>query len=112
MAKNPKVYTAKRAKIVFGEEMKPCPGCGSYHLGFQTPVRRKGSGEVLDLRKQLAEYAKQRRDGTDLLEGPCYIWCWDCGHNGPPVDCSGRTSTDVGKDPVVAKEIRRLWNSQ
>ena len=105
--KNP----AKRAEFVFGQPMKPCPKCGSYNFVFQTPIQM-GIEPTDSPRKILGEWARQMKWTGGLLKGPVFLMCRDCGHNGPSVDCSGRTSVDVGKDPKVSAEVKRLWNSQ
>ena len=104
-------YTAEHARFIFGQDMQPCPACGSYHLGFSTPIKLDGplsntAGGIL------CQWAKSRRAGATPLEGTCRIMCRDCGHIGPAVDVTGRTAEDVGKDPAVAAETKRLWNSQ
>lgn len=35
--------------------------------------------------------------------------CRDCNFKAPAVDCSGRTSEEVGQDPKVFAEMKRLW---
>ena len=37
---------------------------------------------------------------------------WDCGHKGPAVDCTGRTSEDCCADKALNAEMKRLWNAQ
>lgn len=103
----------EKCAFIFGQQMKPCPECGSYDLISQNPIKLKESiPEDLDPRKILGIYARAIRDGRTELEGPCFIMCKDCGHHGPHVDCTGRTSEDVGQDPVVWAEMKRLWNEQ
>lgn len=97
--------TKEQCKFIFGTEMQPCPSCGSYNLGFQTPIKTKG-GESL---KQLV--AMSIRGGNEL-EGPVFIKCWKCHHAGPSLDCSGRMRDDVGRDAHVAATVKALWNSQ
>lgn len=104
-------YTKDRAKFVFGQEMQSCPICGSYHIGHSTPI--KLDGPVPDTAKgMLRAWARARNGGSTPLEGTCRIMCRDCGHLGPAVDVSGRTAEDVGRDPIVSAEVRRLWNEQ
>lgn len=112
---SPRRYTAERARFVFGQDMQPCPACGSYHLGFSTPI--KLDGPLADTADGiLRQWAKARRAGAGAgatpLEGTCRIMCRDCGHIGPAVDVTGRTAEDVGKDPEVAAETKRRWNRQ
>ena len=38
--------------------------------------------------------------------------CCCCGHKGPSVDCSGRTSEDCRQDRTLNAEMKRLWNEQ
>lgn len=97
--------TKEQCKFIFGMEMQPCPSCGSFNLGFQTPIKTKG-GESL---KKLV--AMSIRGGNEL-EGPVYIKCWKCHHAGPSLDCSGRMRDDVGRDAHVAATVKALWNSQ
>ena len=102
---------AKRAEFIFGQPMEPCPRCGGYNLRNQTPI-------VMDLpvdaspKQMLGAWARATKGGAAPLEGPVCIMCVDCRHKGPAVDCSGRTSEDVGQDPVVSAEMKRLWNDQ
>lgn len=104
-------YTAATARMIFGQEMKPCPNCGGYQLKYQTPIRIDLKPE--DGAKQiLGKWARAIRAGATELQGPCYLMCWDCRHKGPSLDCTGRTSEDVGKDPKVATEVKHLWNTQ
>lgn len=106
-------YTAARAKFVFACEMQPCPKCGSYHLGYSTPIQMKEPIAASDTAKQiLGKWARAVRDGHTMLEGPVRIVCRACGHKGPAMDCTGRTSEEAGRDKAVADEVRRLWNSQ
>lgn len=102
-----------RAKFVFGQEMKACPKCGGYNIKNQTPIKLKELIQPTDGAKQiLGKWTRTVMAGNTPLEGTAFIMCFTCGHKGPSVDCSGRTSEDVGKDPVVAAEMKRLWNNQ
>jgi hypothetical protein len=106
-------YTAARCRAIFGQEMIPCPKCGSYNIGWQTPIRMPDAivkGD--DARTVLRKYARAVKDGHTPLKGPVFLWCQDCLHKGPAMDCSGRTSEEVGQDRAVAAEVKRLWNSQ
>lgn len=103
------INAKETARIIFGEEMKPCPECGSFNIKGQTPVKIESD---LDIKSLLSQYAKMTMNGTDDLEGPCYLMCFDCMHKGPSIDCSGRTAADVGNDPKVWTEMKRLWNQQ
>lgn len=106
-------YTAEMARFVFREAMIPCPKCGGCHLGYSTPIRMKEPITASDGARQiLGKWARSVKDGHTMLEGPVRIVCRDCHHKGPPMDCAGRTSEEVGKDKAVAAEVRRLWNSQ
>jgi len=103
----------ERCAFIFGQAMKPCPKCGSYDLKFQTPIRLdEPIPEDADPKKLLGIWARATRAGNTPLQGTSYLICWACKHRGPSVDVSGRTSEDVGSDPVVASEIKRLWNEQ
>jgi hypothetical protein len=100
-----------RTAWAFGEEMKPCPKCKSYHIRYQTPV--DCGLESGDNAKQiLSKWARATKAGSTPLKGPVFIMCCDCGHCGPAVDCKGRTAEEVGRDPMVAAAVRRLWNSE
>ena len=93
--------------------MKPCPKCGSYHIKHQTPIQMKEPVLATDSAKQIVgKWARAVRDGNNALEGPVFLMCFDCGHKGPAVDCTGRTAEDVGRDPIVAATVKRLWNEQ
>ena len=86
---------------------RACPSCGSWNLKPQTPIDIEI--DITDARKALGQYASAVKGGATRLKGPCYIMCWDCHYKGPSVDCSGRTSQDVGQDKVVFDEMKRLW---
>jgi hypothetical protein len=103
----------RRTEFVFKCEMKPCPECGHYKMRYQTPIVMAEEIEAGDGARQiLRKYARSVKSGATKLQGPVFLMCWSCGHKGPAMDCSGRTSEDVGKDPAVATEVKRLWNSQ
>ena len=104
-------YDRRMAKIIFGQEMEPCPKCGSYNIGWQTPIISDITGDESP-REMLRKYAIAVKAGRTPLLGPVYIHCRECSHRGPALDCTGRTAEDVGKDPVIAKEGKRLWNNQ
>jgi hypothetical protein len=36
--------------------------------------------------------------------------CFDCFHKGPSLDCSGKTSEEVGQDPIIYQKMKDLWN--
>jgi len=113
MANHPLGTPAERCAWVFGQPMEPCPKCGSYKLTYQTPIKLdEPLPDDLDAKKLLGAWARARSGGATPLEGTSYLMCKDCWHKGPSVDVSGRTSEDVGRDPAVATEIKRLWNAQ
>ena len=106
-------YTKNRTKIVFGQDMKECPNCGSYHFKFQTPIKMETPIEATDSPKQMVKkWAKEMLKEDVYMEGPVFIMCFDCGHKGPSVDCSGRTLYDVGKDAKLSSDVKMLWNNQ
>ncbi len=103
----------KRCEWIFGQPMKPCPKCGGYNLAHRVPIRiDEPLPADLDARKMLGIWARARAKGATPLEGIAHLVCKDCGHKGPTVDVQGRTTEDVGKDPVVAADVKRLWNNQ
>ena len=108
----------EKANFIFGQEMSPCPKCGSYNIHIQTPVKIDLDNDDFDNPKKIVgkwvNIIKSGIEGLegDYLEGPCFIMCFDCHHKGPSLDCSGRTSTDIGRDPVVMKKTIKLWNKQ
>jgi hypothetical protein len=102
---------ASRAKFVFGQEMKACPQCGGYNIGFSTPIKLNGPMPST-AKGILGAWAKAKKGGATPLEGTCRIMCRACGYLGPAVDVTGRTAEDVGRDKDVAAEAKRLWNSQ
>lgn len=104
-------YTAALAKFIFGEEMQPCPKCGSFKIGYSTPIKLDGPPPTT-APEMMKAWATARRSGSTSLEGTCCIMCRACGHLGPSVDVTVRTAEDVGKDPAVAAEAKRLWNTQ
>ena len=85
----------------------PCPKCGAWEQIPQTPIDVEI--DVTDARKALGQYARAVKEGHTPLKGPCFIMCKACGFKAPAVDCSGRISEDVGKDPKVFSEMKRLW---
>jgi len=103
-------HTADRAKFVFGQEMKACPKCSGYNLGYSTPIKLDEPMPTT-AKGMLGAWARARKNGQTPLEGTCRIMCRECGHLGPAVDVTGRTSEDVGRDKAVADETKRLWNS-
>lgn len=106
--------TAATAKMIFGQEMKSCPKCGSFDMMFQTPIKMdKEPILATDTAKQLVgKWARAIKDGYTPLEGPVYLMCRDCWHKGPAFDCTGRTSEEVGRDKNVADIVKKLWNEQ
>jgi hypothetical protein len=101
-----------RCAFRFGQTMKACPACGGFNLQYQTPIKMEEVITEKDTaRSILGKYARATKAGATPLEGPAFIHCRDCRHKGPALDCTGRTSEDVGLDPVVASELKRLWNS-
>lgn len=91
--------------------MKACPKCSGYNIGYSTPIKLDEPMPTT-AKGMLGAWARARKSGQTPLEGTCRIMCRDCGHLGPAVDVSGRTSEDVGRDKAVADETKRLWNSQ
>lgn len=103
----------KRCEWIFGEPMKPCPKCGSYNLKYQTPIKlNEELPKNFDAKKTIGVWARTIKDGHTPLEGKAYLMCFDCFFRGPSMDVSGRTAEEVGKDPLVAKKIKCLWNNQ
>ena len=110
---NPFKDPARRAEFIFGQPMKPCPKCGSYNLKFQTPIVMKEPIAEGDTAKQMVgKWARAVIGGATPLEGPVFIMCFDCFHNGPAMDCRGMTSEEVGRDRYVSGTFKRLWNEQ
>ena len=60
----------------------------------------------------VGKWARATKAGATPLQGPAYYACWDCGHKGPAVDCTGRTSEDCRADRALNAEMKRLWNAQ
>ena len=60
----------------------------------------------------VGKWQRAVKAGATPLEGPAYYACWDCGHKGPAVDCTGRTSEDCRADRALNAEMKRLWNTQ
>lgn len=104
-------HTKESARFIFGQEMQPCPKCGSYNIGWQTPIVCDVTGQE-SIRELLAKFARTTKAGTTPLQGPVYLHCRDCLHKGPALDCSGRTREEIGQDRAVAAEVKRLWNEQ
>ena len=102
---------AKRAEWVYGQPMEPCPACGSYNMKPQMPISMATTGDET-MPQLLDKWAHTTKAGTTPLEGPCYYACFACGHKGPAVDCTGRTSEDARQDRALNAEMKRLWNTQ
>lgn len=100
-----------RAEFIFGQPMQPCPKCGSYNLRSQTPIVCDFDADDTP-RQTLGKWARATKEGATPLQGPVFVMCVDCRHRGPAVDCTGCTSEEVGQDPQVAAEMKRLWNEQ
>jgi len=106
-------HTESRCATVFGQKMQACPGCGGYNIGYDTPIQiNEPVPENPTARQILGIYARSIKDGETMLQGPCCIRCRSCGHKGPALDCSGRTSEEVGQSVEAAAEMKRLWNNQ
>lgn len=104
-------YTRERAKFVFGQDMEPCPKCGSYNMKPQMPIAMETTGD--ETAPQLVgKWARATKAGATPLQGPAYYACWDCFHKGPAVDCTGRTLEDCHADRALNAEMKRLWNEQ
>lgn len=92
---------------------KPCPKCGSWDIVAQTPIKVDiDDNDLKNPKKLIGKWAKEVNRTGGILAGPCYLMCKNCGHKGPSVNCEGRTSTDVGRDPIVFSEMKRLWREQ
>lgn len=102
---------AKRAEWIYGQPMRPCPTCGSYSMKPQMPIAMEATGAET-VPQLVGKWARATKAGATQLEGPCYYACFDCGHKGPAVDCTGRTSEDARQDRELNAEMKRLWNSQ
>lgn len=102
---------AKRAEWVYGQPMAPCPACGRYNMKPQMPIAVATTGDET-VPQLVGKWARATKSGATPLEGPCYYMCCCCGHKGPSVDCSGRTSEDCRQDRTLNAEMKRLWNEQ
>lgn len=102
---------AKRAAWVYGQQMSPCPACGSYNMAPQIPIAMKTNGGE-SAPQLVGKWARATKAGATPLQGPAYYACRDCLHKGPAVDCAGRTREDCGADRALNAEMKRLWNSQ
>jgi hypothetical protein len=92
--------------------MNKCPKCNSRNIKPQTPIKIPDNIELdIDNPKELlGQYAKIIKEGKTKLEGPVYFMCFDCFHKGPSLDCSGKTSEEVGQDPIIYQKMKDLWN--
>lgn len=103
---------AERCEWIFRCPMNPCPHCGGYNLIHQVPIVIEELPDDATVKQLLGAWARARKSGKTPLIGTAFMMCKDCGHKGPSYDVSGRTAEDVGRDPVVSTEIKRLWNGQ
>ena len=101
----------KRAEWIYGQPMRSCPTCGSYNMKPQMPIAMATTGDET-VPQLVGKWARATKAGATPLEGPCYYACVDCGHKGPAVDCTGRTSEDARQDRALNAEMKRLWNTQ
>ena len=102
---------AKRAEWVYGQKMNPCPKCGSYDMFPQMPIVINRDGDEAP-ENVVSRWAKLTASGEAVLQGPCYYMCRSCLHNGPAVNCAGRSAEEARKDRELNREMKRLWNSQ
>lgn len=102
---------AKRAEWVYGQPMAPCPACGSYNMKPQIPIALETTGDET-MPQLVGKWARATKAGATPLQGPAYYACGDCGHKGPAVDCTGRTSEECRSDRALNTEMKRLWNEQ
>ena len=102
---------AKRAEWVYGQPMAACPACGSYNMKPQIPIAMETTGAETAA-QLVGKWARATKAGATPLQGPAYYCCWDCGHKGPAVDCTGRTSEECRADRALNAEMKRLWNTQ
>ena len=102
---------AKHAEWVYGQPMAPCPACGGYNMKPQIPIAMPTTGKET-IPEIVGKYARFVKAGATPLQGPAYYGCWDCGHKGPAVDCTGRTSEDCRADRALNAEMKHLWNTQ
>lgn len=77
----------------------------------QMPIRMAIAGDET-VPQLFGKWARAKKEGATPLEGPCYYMCWNCGHKGPAVDCTGRTSEECCVDKDLNSEMKRLWNMQ
>ena len=108
---NPFANPEDRAAFIHGQRMEPCPKCGSYEMEPQIPVRLAVSPAATP-REALVAYVRSSAAGPLVVEGPAYYQCGSCGHKGPAVDCTGRTSDDCRRDPILYSKMKALWNGQ
>lgn len=102
---------AKRAEWIYGQPMMPCPTCGSYNMKPQMPIAMETTGAET-MPQLVGKWARAIKAGATPLQGPAYYACGDCGHKGPAVDCTGRTSEECRSDRALNTEMKRLWNEQ
>lgn len=102
---------AKRAAWVYGQPMAPCPKCGGYDMKPQIPIALETTGSET-IPQLIGKWARATKPGTTPIAGPAYFVCWSCGHKGPSVDCTGRTSEDCRADKTLNATMKLLWNTQ
>lgn len=102
---------ADRAAWVYGQPMAPCPKCSSYNMAPAMPIQIDLTGRET-APELVGKWARATKAGATPLEGPAYYRCRDCGHKGPAVDCTGRTSEAARQDRALNNEMKRLWNTQ
>jgi len=107
------IVATVRERMAKQKYKSPCVQCGSWYLIVQTPIVIDNlvDEDFDDAKKLLKKYIQVHANGDPMLQGPCFIMCKTCGHAGPAVDCTGRTSADVGQDREVFAEMIRLWQT-
>lgn len=91
---------------------KRCPKCGGYNIKAQVPIVMEEIKADDSVKQILAKWARARKSGATPIKGVAFIMCFDCGHEGPKVDCTGMTAEQVSSSPAIFVKMKSLWNSQ
>ena len=81
------MITKEQAEWIHKFPIKPCCKCGSYNIRTRTPCI-----------------------SFEVLEGPVWMYCFDCKHKSPEIDCRGMSYNAVVRSEKFATKLKQSWN--